>query len=312
MPPPTLPAAILRTVAYADVFDQPVRFDELHRYLYGTAIRAEDLRRALENGAFPSEALSLHEGWLTLKGREALREVRAARAPYSSALWPVAIQWGQRLARLPFVRMVAVTGALAVDNAVPGADLDYFIIAEPGRVWTCRLFAVALVRLAARRGVALCPNYVLAADALALADHSLFTARELAQMVPLSGLAVYAQMRRANPWVDELLPNAGGHPGLRQPFDLAQGKAQPDGVTPPLEPRLPLGSRAIEWVLRASLGDRLEQWEMDRKIKKFSRGPSLTDETRFTADRVQGHFEGYRARTLAAVEEKLRALGVGG
>lgn len=285
MLPANLPDAIHQTVAYADLFDHPVSFDELHRYLHGAPISPADLCRALQNGGLPRERVSLSGEWLTLKGREALAAARPARARASAALWQPALHYGARLARLPFVRMVALTGALAMRSALPGGDVDYLIIAETGRVWTCRLFALAVVRLAARRGVPLCPNYFLALDALALDDHSLFTARELAQMIPLSGLDVYRRMRAANPWVDELLPNAGGAPQ----------------TLPPAAENPPPLSRLIEWGLRGSWGARLERWEMRRKIEKFSRLHTFTDETEFSAARIQGHFDGYRRKTLDAL-----------
>ena len=114
--------------------------------------------------------------------------LRVERDQASLLLWPPALSYGAWLARLPFVRMVALTGALAMRNAsADDDDLDYVLVTAPGRVWLARAFAIVLVRLAKRRGVVVCPNYVLAESALAQDKHDLFMAHEVAQMVPIYG-----------------------------------------------------------------------------------------------------------------------------
>jgi hypothetical protein len=208
-------------------------------------------------------------------------------------MMPTALAYGRRIAGLPFVRMVGLTGALAVRNAGETDDLDYLIVTEPGRVWTARLFVIALVRLAALRGFELCPNYFLSTGALSLDDRSIFTARELAQMVLISGASVYDRLRGANAWADAMLPNAGGPPEPR-----------PRSTDPDKRPG------PAERVLGGRAGRRLERWEMDRKIRKFSRGAALSAETAFDDRRVQGHFNRYRMRTLEAFERRKREYGL--
>jgi hypothetical protein len=38
----------------------------------------------------------------------------------ASRMWPQAARYAQAIARLPFVRLVALTGALTMDNVDPG------------------------------------------------------------------------------------------------------------------------------------------------------------------------------------------------
>ena len=134
----------------------------------------------------------------------------AAGNRLSRRLWEQAQFYADWIARLPFVRMVALTGSLAAGNAEDGADIDYLIVTEPGRLWSCRASILGVVYWAARRGVRLCPNYLLSENALALKDRSPYAARELVQMAPLYGLDTFYQMRTANPWVETYLPNAWG------------------------------------------------------------------------------------------------------
>src|SRR5262249_52352610 len=153
---------------------------------------------------------------------------------------------------LPFVRMVAVTGALAMDNLADD-DIDYLIITEPGRLWLCRALVVAVVRTAAMRGVELCPNYFLSEQALELEERNLFTAHEVTQMVPLYGMQTYQRLRELNQWTDAYLPNAGGPPRRVAPAELGRHRAR----------------RILERTLRSRVANPVERWEMRRKVRKL-------------------------------------------
>ena len=104
--------------------------------------------------------------------------------------------------------MVAVTGSLAVNNVDAAADIDFLIVTEIGRLWLCRAMIIMLVKLAAKRGVWLCPNYFLSTRALHFDDRNLFSAHEIVQMVPISGRRVFRQLLEENQWVTDFLPNA--------------------------------------------------------------------------------------------------------
>jgi hypothetical protein len=151
---------------------------------------------------------------------------------------------------------------------------------------------VAVVRLAAMRGVTLCPNYFLSENALVLTDRNLFTAHEVAQMVPLAGSATYATFRRLNHWSTTFLPNASGPPRR---------------VTT-VEPRGRRVWRVAESALRSRVGGSLEGWEMQRKIRKLGQRGASHVEAYFGADWCKGHFGDHGQRTLARYTERLQAL----
>jgi hypothetical protein len=206
------------------------------------------------------------------------------------------------MADLPFVRMVAVTGALAVNNLAGRLDLDYLVITQPGRLWLCRALTILLVHWARLKGVTICPNYFLAENSLSISERNLYTAHELAQMVPISGLDVYWKMRELNSWTRAFLPNAGGLP---QPAEipsslLSQGRSSTGR---------PLW-RAVEALLRTPAADWLEGWEMERKIRKFQAGLGDPSEIDFSADWCKGHFEAHGIRTLQAYEARLQRLAL--
>jgi hypothetical protein len=289
--PPSLERAIVEAVAYADVFDYPLTADEVHRYLDGVPASRAGVRAALSSGRLVPRQLSHTGRFLSLPGRESVVEVRRERTRVSETYWRRAIHYGRLMAGLPYVRMVAVTGALAMDN-VADDDIDYMVVTEPGRLWLCRALVVGLVRWAALRGVTLCPNYFLSENALVLAERNLFTAHEVAQMVPLAGWNTYETFRRVNRWTDHFLPNAGGPP--RRVSAVA--------------PHGQWVRRLAEAGLRSGVGGTLERWEMRRKIHKLGQRGVDHVEAGFSVDFCKGHFGDHGQRTLSRYEERLRAL----
>src|SRR5579884_1517189 len=150
-----LARAIVHTVAYSDIFDYPLTAAEIHRYLIGEAVSPEQVAALLQDDERRPRELSAVDGFFTLAGREALVSTRRQREQRARAFWSRALGYGRIIASLPFVRMVAVTGELAMDNVRPDSDIDFFIVTEHRRLWLCRLLIVCLVRLAALRGDAL-------------------------------------------------------------------------------------------------------------------------------------------------------------
>lgn len=293
---PTLPTdeAILRTLLYADIFDYPLTPHEIHYYLIETTASRAAVQARLDHSDWLSARLTHSNGYLTLRDRPSLAALREARRHSSAALWPPARRWAAVLGALPFVRLVAVTGALAVDNAPAGDDIDYLIVTAPGRVWLARALAVLVVRLARLWQVGLCPNYVLADTALAQKRRDLFVAHDLAQMVPLVGLGVYADLRAANGWAEAYLPQA----------------ARPLRIEPDHAPHGPVraAQRGLEWLLGGRLGAALEAWERRRKLARFAPAahqPNASAE--LDAERVKGHFDDHGSPILQRYEARLRA-----
>lgn len=292
----SLSLAILHTVAYADVFDYPLTEAELHRYLTGLAASPESIRQALCDDAFLRARLKRLDEYIFLAGREQIVARRARRERIAARLWPQARRYGRLIAALPFVRMVAVTGSLAMDNVDEGADLDYLVVARSGRLWLCRALILALGRLAELQGLRLCPNYIISERALEFPDQSLYSAHELAQMVPLAGLEVYERIRALNPWVRRFLPNTQDAPARAVP---AAGNG----------PSLALQA-VLEALLLGPAADRLERWEMERKIRKLRAENGDNPEASFSVDLCKGHFNRHGQKTEYLLQQKLEGLSL--
>lgn len=290
--------ALLATVVYGDLFDFALTASEIHRYLIGVPATTDEVGSLLSESHSHHLPVSVQHSFVTLRGRESLILTRKRREMAASTLWQQALNFRPLLARLPFIRMAAVTGTLAMNNAEADSDIDLFIVTTPGRLWLARAFIIGVVRLAALRGVTLCPNYLVTERALAVSDRNIFTAHELAQMVPILGLHTYRQMMSANRWMLDYLPNATEH----------TARLNADSEQPPRV------KSTAEILFARTAFDRVENWEMRRKSARFSAMKSSAgiSEADFSPDWCKGHFEGHRQHTLHSYQDRLQSLGIEG
>jgi hypothetical protein len=294
---PDVTGAILYTLVYADLFDYPLRVDEIHRYLTGYAASLAAVEEHLHRHGRLAEQLGSEDPYWFLAGREHLVGLRRQRETYSRALWRQAERYGRLMAALPFVRMVAVTGSLAMNNASgPDDDIDFLIVAAEHRVWLARGLAILIVHLAGRRGLELCPNYVVAEHHLALGEPSLFTAHEMAQLVPICGQQVYHRLLARNAWMATFLPNASPRPAM------GRGRGGPRR----------LGQNLLEAALGGRLGDGLERWERERKIPRLRQiaNERGAEGAVYTPDLCKGHADDHAAGIYQRYLARLAAQGL--
>ena len=282
----TLSEAILQTVTYSDIFDYPLSVHEIHRYLTGVRVSLEQIHAELH-----SNSILMQVGkYYFLPGRQKIVEIRRQRETRSKQLLPIALRYARILGKLPFIRMVALTGSLAVLNISDDEDFDYMLITAPGRLWTARAFALLFNRFVRLFGHTICPNLILSENRLAWSKHDLYSAHELCQMIPIVGMDLYQRLMRANAWAEDYLPNA-----FLESNSLSSGSQQPASVL----------QNAFELPLRGKLGDHFEQWEMNRKIARLSVQEGFGDETIFNEDICQGNFDHHGRSTRETLQQRL-------
>jgi hypothetical protein len=293
-----LELAVLRTVAYSDLFDYPLRPDEIHRYLIGLRAPLSAVRDVLRGEHLVPHRLCGHRGHVTLPDRQAIIETRLHRAQVADRLWPQAVRYGRAIGALPFVHMVAVTGTLAMDNVDADADVDYLIITSSHRLWLARLLTVALVHVGHLERLTICPNYVIGLASLSQFRRSLFAAHELAQMVPVYGLETYRQLIEVNAWAEQFLPNAFG--------------TIPDQRVQPLSSTARVFKRAAELALSGRLGEAWEGRESRSKIRQLSQQAATrgSGAVTFTSQVCKGHLEDHGSQTAQAYAQRLARLGL--
>ncbi len=205
------------------MFRHPLRVDELSRLvgLEGNAIDA-----AIQEAS--SLGVERDGRWVYRTGRGEDRVPRQARARAAERLWRRAQLAAAALARVPFVRGVLVTGSLSKQSASDDGDIDFMLVVAPGRAWTVKSSLHGARRLLpplARES--LCTNYILDELSLAIPEHTMFTAVELATAVPMAGAEACVALVDANPWARRFVP---GLDGSRQRAAMAPPILAPHAV----------------------------------------------------------------------------------
>ncbi len=288
--------AFLRSVTYASLFDYPLTLAQLHASLVEMRADAPSVASWWRDSAFLQATVEHRDGHYFPSGRADLLHTRARREALSRDLLEREHRVLSLVARMPFVRMVALSGSLAHLNAERSADLDLFVITAPGRVWSVTLSVLVISRLLGWRK-RMCLNYVISERAMAIEPADLFSANQIIHLRPVVGHDVFEQFVNANPFVKRFYPN----------FDANAAPAQPKTQDPRpktlAERALAFGPGALlELMARAIYG-----WHLKRRAATWQ----SIDQVRLEAECLKLHTSSHRAATLeryeAAVARALQA-----
>ena len=245
--------AILRTVLYAALFQAPLTVSQLHRALMDVGVDRIEIRGRLRR-SYLRERIEQTEEYVYLRGREGCLDMHRERRRRTADLLDAHRALLRMVARFPFVRLVALSGACAHDNATD-SNVDLFLVVRRGRTWSVLLVLLALIGALGRRRT-LRLNYVVDEDGTSLPERDLFTAAEIVGLRPLAGGPGYLQFVEANAWVAERFPNF---------FWMRRESAPlpPAGAARWIERALDLGlAPALEALSRRVLGARFRRnWD---------------------------------------------------
>lgn len=279
-----LAQAIYRTIRYFSLFDQPVTALEIWRTLVlpGDTTRARwggrkmyrlhEIEQELSTSAWLRERMGMRDGYYCLRNQEGTVAQRLARHRLAQMKWKLTRRLARVLVIVPFVRMIALSGSLAAGNTQPASDLDIFVIARAGRIWTARLGLLCVTQLMGRRRRytdeaapdKLCLNHYLTDETLTIDPdiHNIYTAVLYQKLWPLFGLKLWQEFQRANAgWMKQFLmyPPAPPLPpvyAVTVPRLLAPVKRNLESL---------LGEPVMDWV------EHLAEWLQRQAIVRHTR-----------------------------------------
>jgi hypothetical protein len=213
---------ILATIVYYDVLNYSLTAFEVWKYLIRTDYyvpRNESLKitfaqvaNRLQDKEF-NKYVEHASGFYFLRGRKELVEKRIANNKISIGKIRrlQRIVWWLRF--LPFVRMVGITGALAMKNAKFSSDLDLLIVLKYGKIWTGRTLVTGALHFFKQRrhgkniSDRVCLNFFVTDQSLEVITKDLFSANEYMFLFPLYGWDAYTKFQIKNQWIKNMKPS---------------------------------------------------------------------------------------------------------
>jgi hypothetical protein len=257
---------IYQTILYYDILNFPLTSFEIWQYLIAEegcglsevvdALEGKDLENKIEK----------YRGFYFLPGRKDLAARRIQNDKNSSVKFEIAERVTRWLRIIPFVRMVAVTGTLAMKNCEKDSDIDFFVVLEKGRIFTARLLLTGMVHILRKRRYnqkiknRICLNYFVAADKLEIERQDLFASNEYSFVYPIFGWAFFQKFCESNAdWIKKFKPN-WKIPELEPARYFLDDGRQNTGF-----------QKFFENLINLFWGDRIEAWLKDLQIKRIER-----------------------------------------
>ena len=237
-----LQKAIVRTVAYFDMFDFPMtdfeiwqllgekcNFIEVRNILNLMSLRAEGeaisvsgiepglLRRSAPRN--DSAVLETKNGFYFLKGRESIIRTRLDRYNFTDRKFKRALRVVKIYRLIPWVKMVAVSNIIGAHNLKDESDIDIFIIAEKGKIWLTRFFCAGIAKILGLRPSEknsrdkICLNFYISEEEMNLKkfmldDKDIYFVYWLANLITIYDKdGAYKKFIQANGWLKNYLPN---------------------------------------------------------------------------------------------------------
>lgn len=221
MSSPELEKNILASLAYYDVMGYPMTSFEIHKYFtkFGQPNEAEDGQVDLLEiiNVLESEKLKKfieeYRGFYFLKVRKNLVEQRLERNKIAESKFKILLKTARWLRFIPFVRMIAATGSLAMKNTESQSDLDILVVLKRGKIFTGRTMVTLAVHLLGRRRYGnkitnrICLNYFITEKSLEINLKDAFSASEYSFIFPLFGFSVFQKFQEENNWIKNYKPN---------------------------------------------------------------------------------------------------------
>jgi len=218
------------SLKYFDLFDYPLKLDQVFKWYFEFQPQKQGSRQifkpSLEAIKHSLEILvqqgkiEHQNGFYFLPGRASIIKIRQQRYLISLNKIKKAQRIAQLLSLVPGVRMIAICSHLGYLNAGDQADIDFFIVASPGRIWTVRFWCVFLMKILNQRPTPknqknkICLSYFITNNNLNLEFtktktpdiHLIYL---LSQYLPIyfSRPDIWFDFCRGNKWIKTYLPN---------------------------------------------------------------------------------------------------------
>ncbi len=299
----TLNHAVLKTLAYLDLFDFAPSLLELERWLLRTdePHTATDIQHVLESDPH----IHCAEGFYFLTDRDQLVALRKQKYRLSEEKWKRTRRYLRLVAVMPFVDGVWLINSMGWENARERSDVDLLIVARPGHIWSARLWTTAVMKLLRQRpheqseDRAICLSLYISADHLNLEPYRLQSGDIhysfwVNQCYPLYDTGQYEKFQQHNAWLKKVFAQP------RWPHTIERRMI-----------RLTAAERAIKRLLELCSNEQLFKKIQWRILPNNLRAMANQDQRVVMNDTIlKLHTNDRRQQKQQQWEERLRALQI--
>lgn len=238
MSSPQIIKNIYTTLAYYDGMDYPMTAFEAWKYLINVKCQmsqpkagpplAENVKSDLEEKRTLTDVITglddyelrklieEYQGFYFLRGRKDLVKKRISRNKIAVGKLKRLRKVAWFLRCVPFIRMIGVTGRLAMKHAEKSSDWDVLIVLKGGKIWTGRTLVTGFLHLIGKRRYAdlikdrICLNHFITDNSLEVATKekfALFSAHEFSFVFPIFDTGIFQKFQLQNSWIKDFEVN---------------------------------------------------------------------------------------------------------
>lgn len=262
---------ILATIIYYDCLNYPLTVFEVWKYMLSVSnsqMSEENISRYSLNDVIEELSENVlrkhvdeYRGYYFLRGRKNLVEKRISNNKLASIKMKRLrrVVWFLRF--VPYVKMIGVTGRLAMKNTESASDWDLLVVLKNGKIWTGRTLVTLVVHLLGKRRYEnkirdrVCLNYFITDESLEISTKDMFSANEYFFMLPLFDLNTLQKFQLKNKWIRELKPSYG-------PTEEGNSNMLKDGLFSKIIRKS--GEIILDWKI---IENWLKKWQKERIMK---------------------------------------------
>jgi len=205
--------SIIKTLSYSSVFGFPLSFYEITTNLISQSKFSEKIIKKNLEELVNMRAVRKTKGRYIIAGVKNVD--REKRLKKTSEIIERNKPYIKIVSKIPWIKMIALTGSVANQNADKDADVDILFITESNRLWICRGLVFTVLKIIGKLPTdkskrEICPNIFIEEGSMGWTKkrRNLYVAQNIISMKPyLWKDDIYFKFIKTNNWISKYYPN---------------------------------------------------------------------------------------------------------
>jgi hypothetical protein len=287
---------ILKVLLYFDVFRFPLTISEIFHFLPSNSITPSHVSAALHSPFLRRKVKGEHGYFFLATATGSYAAERLEKERRAARLMRSARAMAKIIRMFPYVRGVFLSGELSKGIASKKSDIDFVVVTRERRLWIARTLLILFKKLILfNRKRFFCVNHFVTEHHLRVESRNIYTATEVATLMPLENDILFSRYMFANVWLLQYFPN----------WRIAERFHRSDRTGKSVVREF------LELLIPDRIADRLDHWLMLKWQEVWrTRYPQLSDQERNRKYQCSSYHstaygEDYQESILRAFEGKL-------